>query len=212
MKIAVGGIAHETNTFSTLPTTLQDFTILRGRALLSGGQSEPFWSSVINEGHEVCPLLRAYATPSGKVAKAAFETLLSELVEGLVACGRLDGVLLHLHGAMEVEDIGDGETAILRAVRDSVGSDPLIAVSLDLHANCAPAVAKMADIITAYRTAPHRDAEETRLRCARLLLLCLGAGERPAAGRHRVRPTGLLRPASGHWSSDRAPSASWGTA
>ena len=180
MRIAIGGIAHETNTFSALPTTLEDFTVLRGGELLAGGQSELFWNDVTNNGHEAYPLLRAYATPSGKVTKPAFETLLTELVEGLAACGRLDGVLLHLHGAMEVEDIGDGETAILAAVRECVGPEPLVAVSLDLHANLAPAVAEMADIITAYRTAPHRDVEETRIRCARLLLKCLDCGERPA--------------------------------
>ncbi len=183
MKIALGGIAHETNTFSTLPTRLEDFTVMRGEELLSGTQSREFWQRAANAGHIAVPLFRAYATPSGKVTIHAFETLLAELVDGIAAAMPLDGVLLYLHGAMEVESIGDGETAILEAVREVTGPDPLVAVTLDLHANLAPAVAAMVDIVTAYRTAPHRDSEETRLRGAGLLLRCL---------EDRVRPTVAL--------------------
>lgn len=179
MNIAIGGIAHETNTFSTLPTDLADFTVKRGDEVLSDKSSQGFWREARERGHEPFPILHARATPSGKVTEFCFDVLLAELLEGLKAVRQLDGVLLFLHGAMEVEEIGDGETAILRAVRDVVGDDILIAVTLDLHANLAPAVADMAQIVTAYRTAPHRDAVETRLRGARLLLECLERDVRP---------------------------------
>jgi microcystin degradation protein MlrC len=179
MRIAMGGIAHETNTFSTLPTTLGDFTIMRGDELLEGTISRDFWQRVVDDGNVAIPVMRAYATPSGKVTVHAFETLLGELIEGIKAAMPLDGVLLYLHGAMEVEKIGDGETAILEAVREVIGPEPLVAATLDLHANLAPAVAEMADIITAYRTAPHRDSEVTRVRGAELLLHCLESEVRP---------------------------------
>ena len=179
MRIAIGGVAHETNTFSTLPTASGDFTIMRGDELLDGPLSREYWQRVADDGHVAIPIMRAYATPSGRVTVHAFETLLTELIEGIRAALPVDGVLLHLHGAMEVERIGDGETAILEAVREVIGPDPLIAVTLDLHANLAPAVADMADIVTAYRTAPHRDPEETRIRGAQLLLRSLAGGVRP---------------------------------
>jgi microcystin degradation protein MlrC len=87
---------------------------------------------------------------------------------------------------MEVEGtparwIGDGQTALLEAVRQLVGPGPLVAVTLDLHANLAPDVVALSDLITAYRTAPHRDLEETQERGAALLVDCLRRGIRPVS-------------------------------
>lgn len=177
MKIATGGLSHETNTFSTLPTTYDDFTVVRGKRLLEA----PVWRTIQAQGHDLSPLFVAYATPSGRVTRACFERFLNELLEGLEQAPPLDGILLQLHGAMEVEDIGDGEAAILNAVRALVGPAPHIAVALDLHANLAPEVVAQSDLITAYRTAPHRDAQETVTRAARLLLQGLTTGRRPTS-------------------------------
>ncbi len=129
--------------------------------------------------HTLFPICVAHASPSGLVTEDALSRFLTEILDGLRAALPLDGLLLHLHGAMEVEHIGDGETAILRAVRDLIGPEPLIAVTLDLHANLAPDVVALSDIVTAYRTAPHRDVAATRGRGARLLLDCLKSGVRP---------------------------------
>jgi microcystin degradation protein MlrC len=175
MRLALGGLLHETNTFSTLLTTYEDFTIVRGAELLD----DPVWEEARAAGVELFPLFVAHATPSGRVTQAAFEQFLGELVDGIRACLPLDGLLLQLHGAMEVEHVGDGETAILDAVRALVGPETLIAVTLDLHANLAPVVVAKSDLITAYRTAPHRDARETMVRGARHLLQCLRQGVRP---------------------------------
>ncbi len=174
MRIAIAGLAHETNTFSTLPTAYTDFRAARGEALLE----TPFWQQARVQ-HTLFPTCVAHASPSGLVTEDAFTRYLTEMLDGIHAALPLDGVLLHLHGAMEVERIGDGETAILYAVRDLIGPDPLIAVTLDLHANLAPDVVALSDIVTAYRTAPHRDVAQTRERGARLLLDCLRTGVRP---------------------------------
>lgn len=174
MRIAIAGLAHETNTFSTLPTAYADFRAARGEALLDTS----FWQQERAQ-HALFPICVAHASPSGLVTEDAFTRYLTEMRDGMHAALPLDGVLLHLHGAMEVERIGDGETAILRAVRDLIGPKPLIAVTLDLHANLAPDVVALSDIVTAYRTAPHRDVAATRERGARLLLDCLRTGVRP---------------------------------
>jgi len=174
VRIAIAGLAHETNTFSTLPTAYADFRAARGEALLD----TPPWQQ--EPGHlTLFPICVAHASPSGLVTEDAFSRFVTEILDGLRAALPLDGVLLHLHGAMEVEHIRDGETAILRAVRDLIGPGPLIAVTLDLHANLAPDVVALSDIVTAYRTAPHRDVAATRERGARLLLDCLKSGVRP---------------------------------
>lgn len=177
MRIAIAGLAHETNTFSTLPTTYEDFRITRGSVLID----TPFWQKMADAGHELFPLFVAHATPSGRVTRAAFERFLKEMLEGLQAHLPLDGVLLHLHGAMDVEGVGDGETAILRAVREIVGLETFIAVTLDLHANLAQEVVVHSNLLTAYRTAPHRDELETQERGARLMVECLEGDIRPTS-------------------------------
>jgi microcystin degradation protein MlrC len=176
LRIAIAGLLHETNTFSTLPTTYDDFRAERGETLLQ----TPFWRGQRAQ-HTLFPLVLGHAAPSGLVTEDAFRRFLAEILAGMRASLPLDGVLLHLHGAMEVEHLGDGETAILAAVRDLIGPEPLIAVTLDLHANLAPEVVAASDIVTAYRTAPHRDVEQTRERGARLLFDCLARGERPVS-------------------------------
>lgn len=168
MKIALGGILHETNTFSTVPTEYDDFRRSVGEALL-----------VPSPRCSIEPLFAAHATPSGRVTRRAFDRLLLELLDGIREAMPVDGVLLELHGAMEVEEIGDGETAILEAVRALIGPEPLVCTTLDLHANLAPICAELSDIVVAYRTAPHRDVVETRARGIEALCRAFEDGRRP---------------------------------
>lgn len=177
MRIAIGGLMHETNTFSTVLTRYEDFGVARGGELIQGD----VWQRAHAAGYELAPLFVAHATPSGRVTRDCFERFLVELLDGIRSCLPLDGLLLHLHGAMEVEGIGDGETALLQAVREVVGPATLIAVTLDLHANLSPQVVQLSNLITGYRTAPHRDTQETRDRGAHLLLDCLQNGLRPSS-------------------------------
>ncbi len=179
MRIAIGGIAHETNTFSALLTRYDDFRLLRGVDLVGGSGWEAFRAE--NPDAQLVPLFAAHATPSGRVIRDAFERLLGELLTELREAMPADGVLLTLHGAMEVEGIGDGETAIVQAVRQEFGPELFVAVTLDLHANLAPAVVEQSQIVTAYRTAPHRDALQTYLRGMRLMVDCLRRGVRPVS-------------------------------
>ncbi|MCJ7738985.1 MAG: M81 family metallopeptidase, partial [Anaerolineae bacterium] len=175
MRIAYGGFLHETNTFSTLVTQYDDFRVVRDQALFDS----PFWQEAVANGHRLFPLFVAHATPGGRVTRDCFQRFLDELLGGLQACLPLDGLLLELHGAMEVEEIGDGETALLKAVRDRVGPKTFISVTLDLHANLSPEVVACSDLLNVYRTAPHRDVQETQERGARLMIECLQDGIRP---------------------------------
>jgi microcystin degradation protein MlrC len=174
-RIAVGGIRHETNTFSPVWTEYTDFGVRRGAAVLENGTAQ------LQAGQDVrlLPTFVASARPSGLVRKAAYMRLKAELLGELKAALPVDGVYLDLHGAMEVEEVGDGETDLLRAVRDLVGETALIAVSLDLHGNVSPTVVDLSEVLTAFRTAPHRDYPETRQRALQLLARALWEGLRP---------------------------------
>jgi microcystin degradation protein MlrC len=99
-------------------------------------------------------------------------------------------VYLSLHGALEVEEIGDGDSDLVSSVRQLVGEEVLISVSLDLHANVSPVLVEKSDILTALRTAPHRDVAETRERAVQLLARSLREELRPAAA--LARPPVIL--------------------
>ena len=81
---------------------------------------------------------------------------------------------------MEVEEIGDGETDLIEAVRNVVGPDIPVVASLDLHGNISPQVARQTDLLTALRTAPHIDGQETRRRAISHLIRCVSDGLRPS--------------------------------
>jgi microcystin degradation protein MlrC len=104
LRIAVGGIRHETNTFSPVWTDYADFVVRRGAAVLENSTGQ------LQAGQDVrlLPTFVASARPSGLVRKAAYTRLKAELLDELRAVLPLDGVYLDLHGAMEVEEIGDG--------------------------------------------------------------------------------------------------------
>ncbi len=177
IRIVIGGILHETNSFTPLPTRYADFELSRdlGRYADEAGSMAP-----LNTLDLVATLV-ASAGPGGIVQRSAYEQLKAEILSGIAQALPADGVLLDLHGAMEVEEIGDGETDLMRAVRALVGENILIAVSLDLHGNISPELVDSANILTAYRTAPHRDAPATRRRALLLLADAIAQGQRPCA-------------------------------
>ena len=186
LRIALGGLRHETNTFSPLRTEYNDFRFIRGGDMLAGGLGEP-WQS---EGVDLRPTFVAGAMPGGLVRQAVYERLKADLLRELAETLPVDGVYLDLHGAMEVESLGDAEGDLARAVRELVGPEALISVSLDLHGNISPALVEGANILTAFRTAPHRDYEETRQRALRHLIRALRQGLKPVSA--LVKPPLLL--------------------
>lgn len=175
MKIAAAGIAIECATFSPLPSELSDFDVLRGADLLS---RYPFAAAAA--AIDFVPIMQAHAVPGGVLRRPVYEDLKDEILAGLRDAGPWDGVYLDMHGAMAVDGLDDAEADFLGAVRALVGPDPLISASYDLHGNLSAAVMDQLDILSAYRTAPHEDALETRARAFELLVRCLRAGSRPA--------------------------------
>lgn len=177
LRIAIGGISHETNTFNTTPTSLEAFRIQKDQDLLRDDAVK----ALTQAGVDVIPAILADAPPSGLIRKDAYLHLKEELLSRVETAGTLDGVCLFLHGAMEVEDIGSGETDLVNSIRQEVGDDALISASLDLHGNIAPELPKSADILTAYRTAPHIDVSETKVRAASLLVECIRSKLKPVS-------------------------------
>ena len=74
---------------------------------------------------------------------------------------------------MCVEEIGSGEAYLLRALREKIGFDVPVSVSMDFHADNADDIPRLANCITGYRTAPHEDREKAQRHGVELLFACL---------------------------------------
>jgi microcystin degradation protein MlrC len=182
MKIVAAIMQHETNTFSSLPTSYEAFAGATGFALPPIGEEvisafggtdcafAAFLDLARAETAEVATPVAAYAEPSGPVADAAFERI-SEQICDAVAAG-CDAVMLDLHGAMVTESHDDGEGELLRRIRH-VAPDMPIAVGLDFHSHITDAMVENATVIAGYRTYPHIDMYETGRRAGEVLLRAL---------------------------------------
>ncbi|MCC6469368.1 MAG: M81 family metallopeptidase [Alphaproteobacteria bacterium] len=188
-RILVGQVKHETNTFSRLPTDLDSYArrlLVYGDDMfqrLAGTRTEigGFLQAARRNGWTLVPTVAADATPSGKVTAAAWTELSGTIVDGLERAGKVDGVLLALHGAMVTEDQDDGEGDLLARIRARVGPDVPVIATLDLHANVTDAMASNANALIAYRTYPHVDHVERAEQAAALMQRTLAGEVRPVS-------------------------------
>jgi microcystin degradation protein MlrC len=188
MRIAIGQLWQETNTFNPVPTTRRDFErfgVLRGAELVErmadtnelGGfiQSLRTWP----ERPEIVGLVRLPAWPAGAATADTFDWLQSEMLGALRNAVPIDALLLALHGSMTAVGTPDVEGAILAAVREVLGERVPIVATLDLHANVTEKMVRAADALVLYHTAPHIDVFETGQRGAAVLRRILISGARP---------------------------------
>lgn len=175
MRIAVGGIHIECSTYSPLPTELEDFEVLRGRELTEA----PRFAFLRESAHTVLPTLHARAIPGGPVRREAYDRLKDEFLDRLAGLGKVDGLYLAMHGAMNVEGMDDAEGDWIQAARSVVGPDCMVSASYDLHGNVSARIVEALDAFSAYRTAPHIDVEETQRRAFALLEGGLARGTKP---------------------------------
>ena len=190
-RIAFGGFQHETNTFAPSKATYDEFLkpgawpgLTRGGDLFAAieGINIPvagFVEAAQAQGHELLPLTWTNATPSAHVTEDAYERIAAMILEDLAGLKNLDALFLDLHGAMVAEHVDDGEGELLRRVREVVGPDLPLVVSLDLHANVTAEMVELSDCLDIYRTYPHVDMAATGRRCAQHLdALLNGTGGR----------------------------------
>lgn len=188
MRIAIGSLMQETNTFAPVRATVETFRAMylhRGEAMLTGFGSArvevPGFLDVLRSaGVEPVPLLAAHAGSSGPVLRSDFGCLLDEMADRLMQAGPVDGLLLALHGAMVVEDEPDAESEIIARLRAVLPPGTPVGVSLDLHGHITAAMLQPDTVLIGYRNYPHTDMFETGQRVARLLLDMVRTGSPPA--------------------------------
>jgi microcystin degradation protein MlrC len=186
--VGIGGFSHETNSFSPWRTQVDDFSppdgaILRGRdemgaRLASDCPAAGFVAEIEHLGHEAVPVVDAYATPSGTIARDAYQLISEKLVDGLLAIEDASAFLVSLHGAAEAEGSDDPEGDIISRLR-AARPDCAIGVVLDHHAGVSDALVEAADVIVGFKTEPHIDTADCGARAANVVSRLLsGAIER----------------------------------
>jgi len=192
MRLFLAMLSHETNTFSNVPTDRGQFEArdlryggeivetYRGTGTCLGGMIQ----AAERLGATLIPSVAASASPAGRVTRDIYEHVKQRMLADLKSAGRLDGVLLDLHGAMVPEGIDDGEGDVIRAVREVVGPHVPIAVTLDFHGNLGRDMIAHADLLHGYKTYPHVDMAERGVEAAERLAQVI---------ERRIKPTAAWR-------------------
>ena len=197
LRVGMLRIAQESNALTPRLTAYEDFAIdmegdelmeatgpdgMEAPGFLKNAELSGFRQAVAARGGdriEVVPLFGLWAVPAGPLSADATERIRARLKAAVTAAGPLDGVFVSVHGAM----VGEGgiapEDHFLADLRELVGPDTLIAVTIDLHAHVTQAFIEPIDILAAYRTNPHRDHATTGRRCGEILIDALLGRARP---------------------------------
>jgi microcystin degradation protein MlrC len=182
IRIATAGFQHESNTFSTLPASLdlwQRSGILEGDAIRAEYESSQstlagfFALEQEDPEVQVVPLVFTRLVPMGAMTAEAIEHIMARVLGAIGSQGPWDAVLLPLHGAAVSLPWPDADGELVRRVRELVGPRVPIGLALDMHGNISRQMVDNVDVVTVYQTNPHIDAREQALHCARLLLRCV---------------------------------------
>lgn len=198
-RIALAGLHMECATFLPHVTDQEVFEAgaVRGQDLITTFRNSNtvmggFLRILDAAGAEAVPILHADGGAAGLADQAAVAAYRQEIVD-IIAEVRdgVDGVLLHLHGAMVTQDELDPDARTLEAIRQAAGPDMPIMVALDYHANLDAGSIAGATAAFGYRYSPHIDMGATGERAAQCLLKSLKGEIRPAMA--LARP-GLILP------------------
>lgn len=186
-RVAVAGFLHESNTFLSRPTTVEDF---RSTSWTEGAAVVETWKGANHElggivdgcdaeGLALVPLLATFAVPSGVIEAPAFDEIAGRITRSLSDALPVDGVLLALHGATVAANHPDADGEIISRVRAVVGPHIPVIATLDLHANISPRMVNGTDALICYRTNPHLDQQARGVEAATLMGRTLRGEVRP---------------------------------
>lgn len=176
MRIGIGGVFQETNTFVTAWSGFagdEHFALFDGEELLDahadtateiGGAI----AAADQLGAALVPLSFAIASPGPVVAADTYARLSAHLLERLQEAEPLDAVVLVQHGAGVVDGLDSLDLDLLRRVRSVVGGDVRVVATFDLHATLPSAAVEVLDLALPYHHYPHTDMAERGAEAVRL--------------------------------------------
>jgi microcystin degradation protein MlrC len=176
MRFAIGEFAHETNTFCPGLTEVEDFKRRHweaGEEILANNRGvRGELGGMIAEGErlgiEIVPTFATSTEPSATISCRAYETIRGTLFGAIQAAGPVDALVLSLHGAGSAEGIDDVEGTLLAELREVVGRELPIVVTLDLHGNTTQTMLDHANALLYCHEYPHVDGVERGKEAVRL--------------------------------------------
>ncbi|MBW1699591.1 MAG: M81 family metallopeptidase [Deltaproteobacteria bacterium] len=195
MRICIAEFSHESNTFASIPTTLNDFSSLEGREIgdhyaATFHEIAGFIAGAREFDYELLPLVSARATPAGPLTADTYEALVGRLVDSIRGAQSADGLLLALHGAMVSEGYPHADAETVRRVRDVVGPDFPLVVTHDFHANVPEQLLANVTALVIYKTNPHIDQRECGLLAASIIARTIRGEVKPLCA--MVKPEVVL--------------------
>ncbi|WML51336.1 M81 family metallopeptidase [Neobacillus sp. PS3-12] len=184
-RVGIAFFYHESHSFSPMKTEIEQF---RNEGYFIGNEIYDAYLGTKTEVSgfldvlkqekdvEIVPLICAAAIPSGVVSTEAYSIIENQMLESIKQAGRLDGLLLALHGAMVVEDIFDPEEHLLGNIRKLIGPNVPIATTLDMHANLSEKMIHHTPLHFGFKTYPHVDMYDQGVRASKALMKQLKEG------------------------------------
>ncbi len=192
MRVFLGGIVTETNTFSPIPTGASEWEVVRDLAEAHAGSALlAVRDEATARGDELFFGLSAFAMPAGIAVRAAYEDLREALLAGVRAALPLDAVILPLHGAMVADGFEDAEADVIERVRAIVGADAVIGVHIDLHCHLSERMLANADAIVIYKEYPHTDMADRARDLYRIVADTVAGKVRPTMAMVDCRMMGI---------------------
>lgn len=176
-RVGVASIIQETNTFSANRTTMQNFEVQgiwlgadadtnsQGMNIEVAGSLERLRA----HGFDAIPLMRAWAMSGGILIDSELEIMKALLRHEISVAGKLDGLILNLHGALVNESDDHTDAQISEYAREILGPDIPIVITHDLHGNPSRRIVAASDGLIGFRTYPHIDQGDTGRRAADLM-------------------------------------------
>jgi len=187
MRIYIGGISNETNTFSPINMDIAQFK----KAFWFVGKDVEKVKTTSKETRgtydyldaqddvEIIPGFVAHGVTAGPVKEADYREMQELLLQTLRDALPVDGVVLNMHGAMQSEECFDCEGDTFAKVREIVGPDVPITSSFDLHACISPEIVSVLDGCAAFQTYPHTDHAASGYNAARACVQLIREKVRP---------------------------------
>lgn len=179
MKIALCEFYQEIDSFNPISTTFADYKqggIFEGEELLLYHRYQPtslhgMITAIEEYGGTILPIIAMSAQSGGPIEQSVLDFFIDKTLSALRIGLPLDGVFVSLHGATQTTEIDDVCGEILEKIRNTIGPDIVISVSVDLHGNISEKMVRNADFICGYDTYPHVDIYETGYRAAKFGLM-----------------------------------------
>jgi len=193
MRIIIGGLTHECNSFNIIKNTIEDAReVLYGKEIIKHhrGVRTPIGGFIYvaeKAGFEVVPTLTVSFGASGVITNEAYNFFEEKLLDAVSGAKKFDGVLLALHGSMVAEGVqnGDGEGEILRSVREIVVERTPIMNTLDLHSTVTRAKVENSDAMFGYDSNPHVDGYERGVEAAETMFRAIKGELKPTMAMRR---------------------------